>query len=756
QLLETNENNNSIIKVFQVVDDMIPDISLNLSSPTVSPGSDLLGQIRVYNPGTDFNGSVTLRITDVDGFPVGYEESFNLPLLTTGSDWDQTFNWDSSDVFAGEYLVEVTLYDQNQLLIEQQTENFIVSEIAEFSLSLSTITTQVPVNQAVNLLTEINYLFGNVSQSGTLTWEIFDDTQQLIWSNTTPTSVMSPGFSGTFEKTWTAGAIGTYQASVTLDTSLDSETATIPFEVIPSTAELSLSGLIDDLPAGVILGQTWNANYVVQNTGQIDVANVPVSLALWNSELSQLVDQQNTSVTLIAGDSSTLMTVWDSNNLTIDSYVLVLTADLSAQGESATYLLDTQAIQTVDISGPQINVINPTEQGYYSSSFELRAEVSDLHSAVESVAINLNGNTEVSLQGQQLNNVYQYWLTDLSEGVHQVDVIATDANGNTSNQLLNFNIDSTSPIITVTGINDGGLYNQTVQANIAISDANLDTSQIILDGVAYTSGDLITAEGSHILMVNATDLAGNTATSRLFFNIDLTPPTVIITYPANGIETNQVNTIVSGSTEVNAALSLTNGAYTDVLSTDFEGNFSFADVPLTSGNNVISITATDLAGNIGQAAEVNVIFVDDISVSGLLSAGDTHPLGQNLTLGWQITNLNDFVVSQLPVELNLYRVSDNQLVATDAQIITLGAADSFDDSTVLDTNGLSPGDHRIELRVEINQLWQILDDHLIVLQDVVGPEVSVVEPVANQVTQATVDLLVQATDLHSDVEEVSY
>ena len=62
-----------------------------------------------------------------------------------------------------------------------------------------------------------------------------------------------------------------------------------------------------------------------------------------------------------------------------------------------------------------------------------------------------------------------------------------------------------------------------------------------------------------------------------------------------------------GQTETQATLSLATGTYQDTITADFEGGFSFSDVPLVSGSNVITVTATDLAGR-STVVWKNIVF----------------------------------------------------------------------------------------------------------------------------------------------------
>lgn len=81
-------------------------------------------------------------------------------------------------------------------------------------------------------------------------------------------------------------------------------------------------------------------------------------------------------------------------------------------------------------------------------------------------------------------------------------------------------IDSISPVVSITGVNDGASYVSSVTPFVSVSDAYLKTCQITLDGQAFVSGTSVTADGSHQLIVTAQDQAGNTTSRSISFNIN--------------------------------------------------------------------------------------------------------------------------------------------------------------------------------------------------------------------------------------------
>ncbi len=762
QVTEINENNNSVVKTVRVVEDLLPDLNLVIDNDLLYPGQQLSGEIQVYNPGSSFDGTVNLEITDDTAYPVGFTQTYTINELSDATLWQQDINWDSATVFAGNYQIHAELFDQNGQQLETQSHDFSISALADFDMSLSANAAQVELGEALGLQLLLNYASGNTNVSGTLHWEVYDVSEQLVWSESEPLDDMLPGFETVFENSWLSQQQGTFEVRARLETELDTAHAVWPFVVVPPASILDLRGEIQDLPAAVQLGQTATINYQVSNAGTVDTPNVPVTLTLWDNQLTEVVEQQAATVSLLRGDTQHLSVNWTSNIWDLGHYVLTLTADLSQYGGSASQILANQTLTTMDTQPPVVQIESPVEGGFYPSSVNLIANITDQWHDIEQVLLDIDaqgagsGEGSISLYSAPQSNLYQRWLTELAEGVHQIRVRAWDEAGNQADVSRSFIVDTTSPLITVTGIIDDGLYNSQVQAHVQVTDTYLDTINMTLNGQPYQSGELINSEGSHLLQVTATDLAGNTSTTRLVFYLDLTAPVVNFTYPQNNSETNQPTTLVSGLTEVGATLTLQTGSYTDTVTADYAGIFSFADVPLISGANLITVSAVDLAGNPGVPTLVTVELVDTISVTGTLTAGSSHPLGQNLTVNWQLNNLNDSEVSQLPVKVELFQVVDNQLVGSDEQTIDIIAAGTHAGSSVLDTDTLMTGDHRLQLSVQTEQGWQNLDDSLITMQDQLGPVVTVIEPTHGELSNTELELLVQAVDEHSDVAVVAY
>jgi hypothetical protein len=223
------------------------------------------------------------------------------------------------------------------------------------------------------------------------------------------------------------------------------------------------------------------------------------------------------------------------------------------------------------------------------------------------------------------------WNTaSVVDGAHSLTATAYDAAGNSAvSASVSVAVDNTAPTVSLTAPADGATVSGT---NVAISASASDGMAIqqvefyrdgsVLLGVDSTSPYSITwnsttvANGSHTLMAQALDTAGNAATSAsrtiTVSNgvIDTTPPTVSITSPVNGA------TVAKKTTVTIAATASDNVAVTKV-EFSVDGSLKCTDttapytcawrVPAQAGRTYrLQAKAYDAASNVGSSSIVTV------------------------------------------------------------------------------------------------------------------------------------------------------
>lgn len=207
-----------------------------------------------------------------------------------------------------------------------------------------------------------------------------------------------------------------------------------------------------------------------------------------------------------------------------------------------------------------------------------------------------------------------------------------DLAGNSGNQWTGgntFAVDGTAPVISISGVTNGGSYDKAVTITISAVDANLASVVGLLNGAPFVSGTSVGADGEYALLVTATDLAGNLASKTVSFSIDLPPapvPTAQATVPLNG-----GNVLVSWtpSPSPDVVSYLVQKDLTTILNAMVLG----ADVGLPNpspGRTLVKVIAVD-AGGRKSAPKTLWIYPTQLIMNGYGSDGSG---GDGLTRGY--------------------------------------------------------------------------------------------------------------------------
>ncbi len=175
-----------------------------------------------------------------------------------------------------------------------------------------------------------------------------------------------------------------------------------------------------------------------------------------------------------------------------------------------------------------------------------------------------------------------------ADGDYTLVLEAADACGNSSAQTLSWTIDTMPSGITVTGVPEGQVVSSDVAPVINVIDPHLGPVAITLDGEPFTSGTAVSAEGEHILQIEAADTCGNSSARTLTFTIDKTPPVLAITGVVDGACGNADVTPVVTATDVHLT-----GVEVTLNSVPFESGTTIT----AEGDYTLVAVAIDSAGN---------------------------------------------------------------------------------------------------------------------------------------------------------------
>jgi len=206
----------------------------------------------------------------------------------------------------------------------------------------------------------------------------------------------------------------------------------------------------------------------------------------------------------------------------------------------------------------------------------------------------------------------------LTDGTHEVSVVATDDAGNTATDDGSFLVDLDSPAVEIRFPADRSTTSDTTPT--LSGDATPGASVlVIVDGVivgfatADASGawsiDVTTAlsAGEHEVVASVTDADGDTVEDAHTFTVDLDAPSVEIVAPSG--TTNDATPTISGTADANATVQVfVDGALIGTVIADGDGAWSIDASALDDGSHSVRAVATDADGN--SATDATSFVVD--------------------------------------------------------------------------------------------------------------------------------------------------
>ncbi|MEM3042130.1 MAG: hypothetical protein QXD84_01110 [Thermoplasmata archaeon] len=246
-----------------------------------------------------------------------------------------------------------------------------------------------------------------------------------------------------------------------------------------------------------------------------------------------------------------------------------------------------------DYTPPVVVILEPLSGHIQNhTTVVLMGLASDLGSGLATLSFSHDG---VSWEEVPASESWLYAMT-VPEGNWSIRVRATDIAGLEGMASVDVIIDLTKPFIVISSPPNGSLGNViTIRITGAVEPgsvltANLAPVTVQEDGSFRHPVTLV--EGSNIFYFFARDRAGNTNSSVWRLNLDITPPSLIVTSPPDGLLTKAQSVEVNGKTEPGAAVTI-NGAMTPVAE---DGTFNSV-LNLSEGSNQVRVVATDRAGN---------------------------------------------------------------------------------------------------------------------------------------------------------------
>jgi len=346
---------------------------------------------------------------------------------------------------------------------------------------------------------------------------------------------------------------------------------------------------------------------------------------------------------------------------------------------SSAAITDTIILDTIAPTGSI--KINNDAQYTKSTVATLNLSATDSGSGVSQMQFSNDNSTWSTAQTYAATKT---WTLTVGNGIKTVYVKFKDVAGNLSQASQDtITLDTTSPVISINPVTSP--TNQNVILSYSVSDNFTPPNEIIVSG----DNSPYVNEGTYSITLTAQDLSGNISTKSISFTIDKTSPMVIITSPVNGAVVENSPVQLQGTVDgvaFSEARNLTTGenALTKTVS-DAAGNTGSASVTVylylgeligPDGGEVSSLDGRVKVvipqGALTAAQQVKVLTVDKDTLEGakpsgtsLLSVVDCKPHG--LVFNKPVSIIYSLAQAEIPgtpVELGLYDTVQNKIILT--------------------------------------------------------------------------------------------
>lgn len=760
---EVDEGNNLGIGTWLAARDDQPELALELSHSALAPGAVLNGTATAIAVGSGFNGRLSVRVLDAQGYLVAALAERPVTLAGAGQQAGLDFDWTTAGTLAGSYRVQARLRTASGILLRDIERTVTVRADMNLTVSVEPDAADVALGSPLDGDVHVSYLGGNVLlTTAQLHLRLLDALGHEHDGSVHALGSLAPG--NGFHHRYRMGAAltapGPYQLIAELrDGTLIAQGAASVNVQAAAGGGLRASLL---LPAAAVpLGDELVLGYRLENQGTAPIAGLQVRLTVYDVGLGTTIAAGTQAFDLESGATSRGALEVSPTALRPGQYVVAL----DRVDQVPIRRLAIGNFGTVDASPPTVSIVAPSDGAVVAGTVDLEALASDAHSTIAAVRARINGGPWLNMSASSpLPGRYLRFLSGLPEGSVSLEVQAEDGAGNQAiTDPRSLSVDRTPPMIAVNGVEADGHYNHTVVPEVSAGDAHLVELLVSLNGQAYVSGTEITAEGSYVLFATARDAAGNRSQIERRFRIDLTPPGVVFLHPTPGAVVAVPSVDVHGSTEALSEVFLSAGTHQVQGSADAAGAFSIADVPLQLGENTLTAVAVDRAGNQGPPATLLVHRVEP--GAGELT-GELVPDSESFAHGTDITgmrtlrNVGTAVVSDVSVRLRLIHQASGDQVGVHSDIVTLGVGGEVTSAFAFPTVPLLPQPHRLLLEAYVDagrggSDWVTLDDVAIEVVDVEPPLLVVLHPVGDAVLATQFEVRVEATDGLSGVSEVA-
>jgi hypothetical protein len=535
---EATKSNNTASREILVSDNQGIVFASILDSEQYRVHEDVGIQLTVANRGSAMSGYLDVWVEDLNGYPVALAGTQPMDLAY-GSEETVILSWNTGLTYAGEYRVHSVVKNGTGVLAEVFSP-FTILPFGDIVCTVVTDKARYGSGEEVTIFATVenigaNYLIPDL----TAKIRVLDGSGAELSKRDEPIVNLFPGTVAALYSTWNTAMNLPGDFRAVIEVTLDPDSLCGSAASFKIDADSDVTGNVAVVPSAVILGNQARVDYSVHNRGNAEVRGLVVKILVTDPETRDVMGSHEESVNLGLNGSSSGQFVFSTAGYAVKTYSVVLKSDPNSLAKTSLTVLDAKP--------PVLSNLSPTSNSFVSAAVLLAASASDDASGVESVEYRIDSGQWGSLPMADVSSgrygMVWNWKPS-EEGAHTIAFRARDGAQNLSDPVTtNITVDLTPPAILVDGVEDGQNYKTGVTPIVSVVEAHLDELQITLNGNPFLSGTPIQKQGSYLLLVDATDKAGNRATRAVGFTISLSSPPVADAGKDRNVTTGQLVTL---------------------------------------------------------------------------------------------------------------------------------------------------------------------------------------------------------------------
>ena len=491
-----------------------------------APGEPVTGTVAVANVGVA--ARVRLAAIDAAGAVVDDLGEFAVGPLARGERWSRAIAWPADGVLAGEYRLRARLVGGGGATLAERHGAVTIAAVQRVRLALEPDASLVAAGTALRVRSTVAFTDGNAPIDGArlrLYAIAPGGAESLVAEQALGT--LLPGYELHKDDLWnTAGlASGTYGLRLRLTAPNLDRSIETSVTVDDPVARIVLAGTLALAPSdSLVAGHGGELHYTLANRGDALLAGIEARVRVTAAGSTTAVAQAARQLDLAPGANDAAVLVLTAPPLALAPHLAVLEARLPGDAAGQWRVLARRSFGVVDSVAPDLTLATPAGETTQPAVVPLRVGIVDAHSPVALAQFRIDGGTWQPLTRGE-DGWYARGLAGLADGAHRLVVRARDSWGNEAVSAERaFVVDATAPAIAITGVAVGDVATAAVTPVVTVTDANLDSSDVLLNGQAFVSGTPVDTDGDYVLAVRATDRAGNLAQRFVRFRIDRTAP----------------------------------------------------------------------------------------------------------------------------------------------------------------------------------------------------------------------------------------